>query len=285
MDAVGIDEFGKPFRFQKTDCLARGADKDGKGDYQDCSEFNPILMFSVEEDKEVKKPGTKPAWDEANAPNRRVVILLFQAGARVDPVNGLCPKAKDQRAAAWEARVFPDHKVRRQFPELRHEYEKTNDTCACRFYDRLVSDSPKMTKYWLLRILEAGSEALEKRKAVANTPFIVTAAGGASPEIRGSTDALGILRIQVFDEVCTMKLEIAGRRIVIDASSAVMVDLGDDEPARRRLVNLGYGRSNVLKWSAAETDRLFRQFQTDRAITQITADPTTRAEIKKVHGC
>ena len=83
-----------------------------------------------------------------------------------------------------------------------------------------------------------------------------------------------------------MKLEIAGRKIVIDASSALMVDLGDDESARRRLVNLGYGRANVLEWSPAETDQSFRQFQSDRGITQTgTADPTTKAEIKKVHGC
>src|SRR5258705_6656612 len=34
---------------KKTDFLGGGADKDGKGDFQGCGEFNSILIFSKEE--------------------------------------------------------------------------------------------------------------------------------------------------------------------------------------------------------------------------------------------
>ena len=42
------------------DFLARGADANGKGDYQGCSEFNPLMLFSQAEEKNLRSPPAKP---------------------------------------------------------------------------------------------------------------------------------------------------------------------------------------------------------------------------------
>ena len=46
-------------KLDKSRFLARGADPKGKGDYQGCSEFNPILLFSKDENKELEKDKPK----------------------------------------------------------------------------------------------------------------------------------------------------------------------------------------------------------------------------------
>src|SRR5258705_5155347 len=49
MDAICVDSAGTPFTMDKAEFLAAGADDGGKGDYQGCSEFNPVLLFSKAE--------------------------------------------------------------------------------------------------------------------------------------------------------------------------------------------------------------------------------------------
>src|SRR5205085_770825 len=44
-----------PFVLTKQDFLARGADAQGKGDFQGCSEFNPLVILSTEDEKQLKK--------------------------------------------------------------------------------------------------------------------------------------------------------------------------------------------------------------------------------------
>ena len=80
-----MDFLAGDFTLEKTDFLAQGADSKGKGDFQGCSEFNPSMVFSNDEDAEFKKPSNKADRDEANSPNRRVLILLFRAGSKVEP--------------------------------------------------------------------------------------------------------------------------------------------------------------------------------------------------------
>src|SRR5262249_30227637 len=104
MDAVCVDEFGKPFKLDpKTDFLGRGKNHDVKGDYQECGELNRVLMFSKEENDEFKKKVNKPARDEANSTNRRVMVLLFPPETEVDPAKWPCPTAKDPSTARCEA--------------------------------------------------------------------------------------------------------------------------------------------------------------------------------------
>src|SRR5262249_24148028 len=86
MDAICVDAQGKPFQISASrGFLARGADRAGKGDFQGCSEFNPRLIFSEKRNADFEKATDKTARNDANAPNRRVMALLFRPGSRVMP--------------------------------------------------------------------------------------------------------------------------------------------------------------------------------------------------------
>ncbi|MDB5051387.1 MAG: OmpA family protein [Fibrobacteres bacterium] len=121
------------------DFLARKADGKGKGDFQGCGEFNPILMFSLQESKDLEKD--KPKRNTENTPNRRVIAYLFEPGTVVDPKLWPCPRA-GEGTSACKARFFSDAAKRRSFQAQRRQYENTRDTFACRFYDMLAGDMP-----------------------------------------------------------------------------------------------------------------------------------------------
>ena len=77
------------------DFLARGADSGGKGDYQGCSEFNPLVIFSAKAEKTFEADEDKQARNKANQTNRRVLILLFRPGSRVEPAHWPCPRVSE----------------------------------------------------------------------------------------------------------------------------------------------------------------------------------------------
>ena len=141
MDKVCTDDDGKPFKVEKTDFLARGEDKDLKGDVQGCSEFNPLLIFSRAKQRQFDEPARHKARNEANKPNRRVMVLLFRPGSRVDPNRWPCPRAKEDTSGC-RRRFFSEFATRLTNGPEDREFEKTRDTFACRFYDRLVTGSP-----------------------------------------------------------------------------------------------------------------------------------------------
>jgi len=141
MDKVCTDDDGTPFRVASTDFLARGEDQDLKGDVQGCSEFNPLLIFSQTKQRQFDNPAEHKARNEANKPNRRVMVLLFRPGSRVDPTRWPCPRAKENTAGCRK-RFFSDATRRLANGPNDREFEKTQDTFACRFYDRLVTGSP-----------------------------------------------------------------------------------------------------------------------------------------------
>ncbi len=143
MDAICKDEKGNPFKLEKTDFLAQGTDKDGKGDYQGCSEFNPVLLFSQLEEQEFSQSQNQSQRNAENAPNRRVVVFLFRVGSRVSAERWPCPRAKEG-VGGCKKRFWSDGEQRRskRLPEQRRKYEETKDTFACRFYDRISVGSP-----------------------------------------------------------------------------------------------------------------------------------------------
>lgn len=75
----------------KKDFLGQGADAQGKADFQGCGEFNPLLLFSKEQQAEFDRAQQKQdktgidRRNNANAPNRRVMVPLFRKGSKVDP--------------------------------------------------------------------------------------------------------------------------------------------------------------------------------------------------------
>jgi hypothetical protein len=144
MDFICVDKEGKPYQLDhEKDFLAQGAGKNGKGDYQGCSEFNPRLLFSQEEEAEYKRQENREKRNEENAPNRRVIIYLFRPGSKVNPKKWPCPSVKDGTSDCRK-RFWSDGERRRneRLPDERREFEKTKDTFACRFYHRMATKSP-----------------------------------------------------------------------------------------------------------------------------------------------
>jgi len=129
----------------KQDFLAQGADSGGKGDYQGCSEFNPVLIFSTQKNTDLESQTDKTARNDANAPNRRVMVLLFEKGSKVDPTKWPCPRAKEG-IAGCRARFWSNGDQRRstRLPDQDRKFGDQTDplkgTFACRFYERLLTD-------------------------------------------------------------------------------------------------------------------------------------------------
>jgi hypothetical protein len=126
---------------KQNDFLAQNADAGGKGDRQGCSEFNPLMMFSKSEAAVFESKSDKTERNQENAPNRRVMILLFAPGRKVKPDVWPCPRVTEG-IADCKKRFFPDAATRRSFQTERREFEKTKDTFACRFYQIVSDDSP-----------------------------------------------------------------------------------------------------------------------------------------------
>jgi hypothetical protein len=131
------------FELAAGDFLAGGEDPALKGDVQGCSEFNPLMLFSQTEHREFQRPERRQERNAANSINRRVMILLFRPGTRVNPKKWPCPAA-DDGVAGCRKRFWSDGEARRteRLPEARREFGLTKDTFACRFYDRLSNRSP-----------------------------------------------------------------------------------------------------------------------------------------------
>jgi hypothetical protein len=140
---------------KSADFLARGAGQDQKGDVQGCSRFNPVLLFSNEDESKYKEAyqnkdkDTLLLRDAANAVNRRVMILIFRKGSQILPAKWPCPSYKEG-AVDCKKRFFaqdtegPDGDTRRSThtPGAPRKFEISHDTFACRFYQRISTGSP-----------------------------------------------------------------------------------------------------------------------------------------------
>ncbi len=147
MDKICVQQDGQLYKLDANQFLGGGQDMDGKADYQGCSEFNPVLLFSRAETDQFSDPAQKVARDAENAPNRRVMVFLFRPGVRIDPNTWPCPRAKESAKKDLDGcmkRFWSDGEKRRstQLPDKERKYEDTQNTFACRFYDRLSNKSP-----------------------------------------------------------------------------------------------------------------------------------------------
>jgi hypothetical protein len=211
--------------------------------------------------------------------------LLFRPGVVINPKKWPCPPPTTG-VADCVARFWSDSPKRRQFQVLEREWEKTQDTFACRFYHRLVERSPceRKIQYWVLRILQAGPELVPVKKPVANAPFELTGTGSLKPVVTGRTDANGILRVQVFNEVSDMILKIGGVQILIEAGRLKPVEV-DEGQSKRRLCNLGYGPPDQRTWTPVEQKSAFLKFQDDFRLNKTgVADLDTQLKLKDLHG-
>jgi hypothetical protein len=135
---------------KSADFLARGSGSDLKGDVQGCGRFNPMLLFSTEDEALYKQAFAdkdestlRAERDPSNGPNRRVMILVFRKGSQILPAKWPCPSYKEGPGSCRK-RFWSDGDTRRSAhnPGEERSFEETQDTFACRFYQRVSSHSP-----------------------------------------------------------------------------------------------------------------------------------------------
>ncbi len=130
-----------PKALPQTAFLGLGASANGKGAYQGCGEFNPAMLFAKAENEEFVRSGNNAKRDEANAVNRRVIVLFFRPGTVIPGDKWPCPTATEG-IDGCRRRFWSDGEKRRSFQENPRKFEESFDTFACRFYHRLVVSSP-----------------------------------------------------------------------------------------------------------------------------------------------
>jgi hypothetical protein len=140
MDYLCADASERPFKLDAAHFLGSGA-SGGKASYQGCGEFNPVMLFSSQEKEVYDQAKNQLERNNENAPNRRVVALLFRPGSRIDAASWPCPTASE-KTAGCRKRLWSDSKERLKNGELRREFSKGDGTFGCRFYDRMSTGSP-----------------------------------------------------------------------------------------------------------------------------------------------
>jgi peptidoglycan hydrolase-like protein with peptidoglycan-binding domain len=277
MDAICVDENNQPFRLELTEFLGGGIDSGGKGDYQGCGEFNPILMVSREENKSFKTASGKSRRNSENQPNRRVVIFFFRPGLRMRPEHWPCPRASEGTAGCRQ-RFFSDSDRRRSFQETRREFAINQDTFACRFYHhRIARLSPcevVLAKNLRVIIHNGFGEPRKRVKAEVifsdgTTSTAVTDDSGLLVAQTNASHETAHIQYQNFDEDAE---SVHSGDFFIDVKG-----VDTDEGVRRRLHNLGYLIGDDLR-GALETFQITHGLDTTGEV-----DPATREKLSAVH--
>jgi hypothetical protein len=184
---------GPELKLKKEDFLGHGDDAGGKGDFQGCSEFNPVLIFSQKDQTRFDQDKDKTERNAENESNRRVMVLIFRKGSRINPSKWPCPRA-NEAAAGCRKRFWSDGEKRRNtrlFDQPR-KFEETADTFACRFYHRLTFESPCERLFGSLQIRLYDGFA----QFIPLAPFTVSAAEKPPKEEIGLADARGIILLR-----------------------------------------------------------------------------------------
>lgn len=238
-----------PTALTKTDFLGRGASPGGKADYQGCSEFNPLLLLSRDENENMPKT----QWRRLNEANRRVVLFLFPAARKIDPAQWPCPLASEGPAGC-KKRFFSDADARRASGEERRSFSKTKDTYACRFYQAFAESSPceRLLHFVKIRLFDHFG------KPVYNGPYQLDFPGAsASGTSKDSYATLADVEVPASgkvrwsrpyskDDVTTLPPDSKTYEYELE----VFIDDHDDEReecARRRLNNFGYCADGLLE--------------------------------------
>lgn len=274
MDAICRESDRGPFQVPRTGFLGRGEDPGGKADVQGCSEFNPILVFSRDEDQQYRDPARRDERNQDSQPNRRVLVFLFPVGSHVAPAAWPCPRATEP-SASCRPMFWPDADVRRNPGDERRDYERSHDTFACAFYDGMARTSPCETRRKSLTIRLFGPN----KDAIPNAPYRLTVL--PVNDVRtGTADGNGVLSEANLLVPSRVTIDYGDPRLgqepVVRAYTISVVleaddGAGDEQVARRRLGNLGYPPTRFL------SDAL-RAFQHDYGLEENGAldDAATR---------
>ncbi len=264
MDRICRDVDGKPFDVPKGDFLGKNADSTNhRADIQGCSEFNPVLMFSKAENDAFAVPASKSKRDEENSPNRRVVILFFRPGSRVDLAKWPCPSVREG-IAKCQARFWSDHAKRRSFQAERREAERTHDTFACRFYDRLNEDSPcegarKLVAFTVIFQRFPGVHGSDDDRGIGDVPFTLRVMG--QPDRKDKTGKDGSIKV-VMPANSVALLDFLGTTYDLSPRDEIE-PLDTIKGVQRRLDMLGYHPGAVDGTVGTTTDDAVLKLQAD----------------------
>ena len=296
----------KALNIGPADFLAQGKDAHGKGDYQGCSSFNPLLIFSQEKEDSFaagandQDPDVYAARNLANAPNRRVMVLIFQKGSKVEPNKWPCPSATGDKSGC-KKRFWDDGQSRRstRLPDQDRKYADTQDTFACLFYDLLMKDSPCYSELVPLKI-----RLLDDRNKSGSGPFVDEPFDGVpyrlevgQLECEGVSDPDGIIEQLVPRGVQSGTLTLIGKpdkgepadNSGADPANLWALDLeivdtipdsSQVEGAQVRLNNLGfYAGDGITGELDAQTGRALQRFQTLYEVADAQGNPDTGSKL------
>lgn len=236
----------------KKDFLGRGADSAGKGDYQGCSEFNPLLIFSKEkQDKydQAQQGGTEEdkntleERNDENAPNRRVLVLIFPKGSQVLPSKWPCPSASEG-VAGCKKRFWADGETRRSthLPSQDRKFTDAQDTFACRFHQRISASSVcnQVLPIFCIRLYDPDGQFIQ------NAPYELTLPG--RKPIRGSADNRGMVIFRSIESPGKCLISWGPKPLASQAPELIFYldmfltidELNTSEEAAQKLNNLGY---------------------------------------------
>jgi OmpA family protein len=209
MNAICAESSGLPFKLKpERDFLCRGKDpaKAGKGDFQGCGEFNPILLLPAGSEKGLEKEER----DTRNAPNRRVLVYIFNHGSEINPKKWPCPTV-DEKPELCRPRFWSDGETVRSKPGPKTRcFKNDRNTFACRWYQGFAHYSPCELgglRLWVIRLRVDGMKG--KPEPLVDRAWVVKAGENEhAPLFRGVTDQNGDIRIPVFEENVQMLLKV-----------------------------------------------------------------------------
>ncbi len=275
MDVICVNEKDEPFTVDReAGFLGRGRDGAGKMDFQGCSEFNPLMVFSQREKAAFDAARDKSARNAENQVNRRVLVLLFRPGVSV---SGFwpCPRALEPTAGCRK-RFWSDGERRRSPQASRREFADTRDTFACRFYQRMTTSSP------CERALSGPRVPVQIMvhdifyKPCRNESVLISGEGGFFE--RAQTDGEGVLTIKVPTGLTQLAVRYAPKDRKLEyAVTAVLVkpDRKDDPALIAHVQNFGFGGDDP------DVPPALLKFQAARRQLSLTAalDPPTKQAV------
>lgn len=281
MAALGVDGNGAPFTVPPSAFLGQGADRGGKADVQGCGESNPQLMFSRLDTTRFANPAEFDARNEANAPNRRVTVFLFEKGTVVPPTKWPCPRVKEG-IGGCRLRFWSDAAARGTPTETRRQFPADRTTFQCRFYDRLAisARSRPATRPLVLRLMN------EKDEPDVAIPFTLTA---EDVTVSGITDGDGVLRVKIPSTARSASLLVNEQtvEITITRLPSVTTIAG----VQIRLRNLGFFDGAIDNATSLLLEDAVEAFQLDlddaarpASITRNPRDPALQASLLREHG-
>ena len=264
-------------KIAKKDFLGAGKYTEREGRLPGMQRIQPATdLFQAEERRVREESGQDGAKRrQFRQPTSQVPV---QKGSKVEPASWPCPRATEG-VAGCRARFFSDGESRRtrRLPTLDRTFDDKQDTFACRFYHKLLTDSPCETAMTLVKIRLFDAQA----RPLPFAPCLVTESGqkpraaratGAPPTPLGTTagsppgtmsggdkeEALITLRVQKDKLPATVNLKWSRPKDTENAGAPLPnpadpedfefhMDVTVDAPyadrnaaATRRLKNLGY---------------------------------------------